>query len=88
MAGVVLEIAAKDKDTVPVEIVRRYRGRHRCQRFLGTINQRFCSYQLSDLLTPWEKKERRLEAVSSATVHCALYPQSHDRIEPLAKAYR
>ena len=48
----------------------------------------FAVISLSDLLTPWEKIERRLEAASSADMSIVLYnPQSQGRIEPLAKAY-
>lgn len=43
---------------------------------------------LSDLLTPWEKIERRLEAASAADFAIVLYnPKSEGRIEPLTKAY-
>jgi precorrin-3B C17-methyltransferase len=48
----------------------------------------FAVISLSDLLTPWEKIERRLEAAASADFAIVLYnPQSQGRIEPLAKAY-
>jgi precorrin-3B C17-methyltransferase len=48
----------------------------------------FAVISLSDLLTPWGKIERRLEAASSADMSIVLYnPQSQGRIEPLAKAY-
>ena len=48
----------------------------------------FAVISLSDLLTPWEKIERRLEAAASADFSIVLYnPKSEGRIEPLTKAY-
>lgn len=89
MAGIVLEVAAKDKKPVPVEIVPGVTAATAASAILGAplIND-FAVISLSDLLTPWEKIERRLEAVASADMSIVLYnPQSQGRIEPLAKAY-
>jgi precorrin-3B C17-methyltransferase len=48
----------------------------------------FAVISLSDLLTPLEKIEKRLELASQADMSIVLYnPQSQGRIEPLAKAY-
>ncbi len=90
MAGVVLEIAAKDNNPVPVEIVPGVTAATSVSAILGApLISDFAVISLSDLLTPWTKIERRLEAASSADMSIVLYnPQSHDRIEPLAKAYQ
>ena len=89
MAGVVLEVAAKDKTPVPVEIVPGVTAATAASAILGApLVSDFAVISLSDLLTPWEKIECRLEAASSADMSIVLYnPQSQGRIEPLAKAY-
>jgi precorrin-3B C17-methyltransferase len=89
MAGIVLEVAAKDKSPVPVEIIPGVTAATAASAILGApLVSDFAVISLSDLLTPWEKIERRLEAAASADVSIVLYnPQSQGRIEPLAKAY-
>jgi precorrin-3B C17-methyltransferase len=89
MAGIVLEVAAKDKNPIPVEIVPGVTAATAASAILGApLVSDFAVISLSDLLTPWEKIERRLEAVSHADMSIVLYnPQSQGRIEPLAKAY-
>jgi precorrin-3B C17-methyltransferase len=89
MAGVVLEVAAKDETPVPVEIVPGVTAATAASAILGApLVSDFAVISLSDLLTPWEKIERRLEAAASADFSIVLYnPQSQGRVEPLAKAY-
>ena len=89
MAGVVLEVAAREKAAVPVEIVPGVTAATAASAILGApLISDFAVISLSDLLTPLEKIERRLEAASQADMSIVLYnPQSQGRIEPLAKAY-
>ena len=89
MAGIVLEVAAQEKTEVPVEIVPGITAATAAASKLGApLVSDFAVISLSDLLTPWEKIERRLEAAASADFSIVLYnPQSQGRIEPLAKAY-
>jgi precorrin-3B C17-methyltransferase len=89
MAGIVLEVASKEKAAVSVEIVPGVTAATAASAILGApLVSDFAVISLSDLLTPWEKIERRLEAASSADMSIVLYnPQSQGRIEPLAKAY-
>jgi len=89
MAGIVLEVAAQEKTQVPVEIIPGITAATAASAKLGApLVSDFAVISLSDLLTPWEKIERRLEAVASADFSIVLYnPQSQGRIEPLAKAY-
>jgi precorrin-3B C17-methyltransferase len=89
MAGVVLEVAAREKAAVPVEIVPGVTAATAASAILGApLISDFAVISLSDLLTPLDKIERRLEAVSQADMSIVLYnPQSQGRIEPLAKAY-
>jgi precorrin-3B C17-methyltransferase len=89
MAGIVLEVVALDKNLVPVEIVPGVTAATAAASKLGApLVSDFAVISLSDLLTPWEKIERRLEAAASADFSIVLYnPKSEGRIEPLMKAY-
>jgi precorrin-3B C17-methyltransferase len=89
MAGIVLEVVANEKANVPVEIVPGVTAATAAASILGApLVSDFAVISLSDLLTPWEKIERRLEAASSADMSIVLYnPKSEGRIEPLMKAY-
>jgi precorrin-3B C17-methyltransferase len=89
MAGIVLEVAAMEKADLPVEIVSGVTAATAAASKLGApLVSDFAVISLSDLLTSWEKIERRLEAAASADFSIVLYnPQSQGRIETLAKAY-
>ena len=89
MAGIVLEVAALEKTDLPVEIVPGVTAATAAASKLGApLVSDFAVISLSDLLTPWEKIERRLEAAASADFSIVLYnPKSEGRIEPLMKAY-
>ena len=51
------------------------------------INHDFCVISLSDLLTPWEKIERRLNAAAEGDFVIVLYnPSSHKRKDYLSRA--
>lgn len=51
------------------------------------LNHDFCVISLSDLLTPWEKIERRLVAAAEGDFAIALYnPSSHKRKDYLMRA--
>ncbi len=51
------------------------------------LNHDFCVISLSDLLTPWEKIERRLLAAAEGDFAMAIYnPSSHKRKDYLARA--
>lgn len=51
------------------------------------LNHDFCVISLSDLLTPWEKIERRLKAAAEGDFAIALYnPSSHKRGDYLMRA--
>jgi len=89
MAGIVLEVASMEKADLPVEIVPGVTAATAAASRLGApLVSDFAVISLSDLLTPWEKIERRLEAAASADFSIVLYnPKSEGRIEPLMKAY-
>jgi precorrin-3B C17-methyltransferase len=89
MAGVVLEVAAQEKTQAPVEILPGVTAATAASAILGApLISDFAVISLSDLLTPLEKIEKRLELASQADISIVLYnPQSQGRTEPLTKAY-
>jgi len=89
MAGIVLEVVAQEKSAVNVEIIPGVTAATAASAILGApLVSDFAVISLSDLLTPWEKIERRLEAAASSDFSIVLYnPQSQSRVEPLSRAY-
>ena len=86
MAGPVLE-QAEGKD-VDVEVIAGVTAALSGGAVLGApLTHDFAVISLSDLLTPWEKIEKRLDAAASADFCIALYnPSSHKRADYLQKA--
>ena len=86
MAGPVLE-EAEGKD-VEVEVVAGVTAALSGGAVLGApLTHDFAVISLSDLLTPWEKIEKRLDAAAAADFCIALYnPSSHKRADYLQKA--
>ncbi|HHY41540.1 MAG TPA: precorrin-3B C(17)-methyltransferase [Thermoanaerobacterales bacterium] len=84
MAGPILELA----EGIDVEVVPGVTSCFAAAAELGApIMHDFCSISLSDLLTPWEVIEKRLECAGAADFSIALYnPRSHGRPENLKKA--
>ena len=89
MAGVVLETAAFEKAEVPIEIVPGVTAATAAASKLGApLVTDFAVISLSDLLTPWDQIEKRLNAAAEADFVIVLYnPQSLGRKKPLAKAH-
>jgi precorrin-3B C17-methyltransferase len=79
MAGLVLELAA-DTD-IDIEIIPGVSAVNAAASALGApLMHDFAVISLSDLLTPWEKIEKRLRAAASADFVTALYnPKSIKR---------
>ena len=86
MAGLVLELA-QGRD-VDIEIVTGVTAALSGGAVLGApLTHDFAVISLSDLLTPWEKIERRLECAAAADFSIALYnPASHRRADHLRRA--
>lgn len=86
MAGPVLELA-EGKD-VEVEVIAGVTAALSGGAVLGApLTHDFAVISLSDLLTPWEKIEKRLDAAASADFCIAIYnPSSHKRADYLQKA--
>jgi len=88
MAGLIFEIAAERDSAVAIEVVPGIAAVNSCAARLGApLMHDFATVSLSDLLTPWETIERRLQAVASADFVIAIYnPKSKKRAEHVARA--
>ena len=74
MAGLAVEIAAKENLHAPIEIVPGISAANSAAaRFGAPLMLDYACVSLSDLLIPWEVIRRRLEAVAAADFVVALY---------------
>ncbi len=87
MAGVMLEVAAEHPE-VEIQIVCGVTAACSAAAVLGApLIHDFAIISLSDLLTPWEKIEKRLALASEADFVICLYnPSSNHRSDYLQKA--
>ena len=87
MAGLLFELADQ-YEGVEVEVVAGVTAANSGAAVLGApIGHDFCLISLSDLLTPWELIEKRLECAAAADFAICLYnPKSKKRADYLAKA--
>ncbi len=91
MAGPVFELlaaAGSATEVSTVDVVPGISAANAAAALLGApLMSDYAVISLSDLLTPWEVIERRLEAAGAADLVIALYnPRSARRQEPLARA--
>src|SRR5262249_20729894 len=89
MASLLLETAAAHPD-LDVEVVPGVTAALAAAALLGApLGHDFACVSLSDLLTPWEVIERRLEAAGQADLVLVLYkPASRPRTRQLPRARR
>lgn len=87
MAGIMLELA-KDYSNLEIEVVPGITAACSAAAVLGApLIHDFAVISLSDLLTPWEKIEKRLLLAAEADFVICLYnPQSKKRSDYLEKA--
>ncbi len=90
MAGIVLEVAALEKADIPIEVIPGVTAATMAASQLGApLVTDFAVISLSDLLTPWDFIEKRLNNAAEADFVIVLYnPQSLGRKKPLAKAHQ
>ncbi len=88
MAGLVFEMAKESGFDCPVEIIPGLAAVNSCAARLGApLMNDFAAVSLSDLLTPWEVIQKRLEAVANADFVTAIYnPKSKKRTEQIVQA--
>ena len=87
MAGLVYELAV-DYPEVEIRVIPGVSACNGGAAVLGApLMHDYCVISLSDLLTPWEKIERRLVAAAQADFVMSLYnPSSHKRPDYLQRA--
>jgi precorrin-3B C17-methyltransferase len=87
MAGLVLEVAQKDKD-IDIEVIPGMTAVSAAASLLGApIVNDFAVISLSDLLTPIEVIERRFKSAAEADFVIAVYnPKSRNRSENFGRA--
>jgi precorrin-3B C17-methyltransferase / cobalt-factor III methyltransferase len=88
MAGIVLEVLEKSGATISVQVVPGLTAANAAASKLGSpLSGDFCVISLSDLLTPLEVIERRLDGAFSMGVPVVLYnPKSRGRPHNFAAA--
>jgi len=88
MASIVLEVLEHSGLAIPVEVVPGVTAATAAASRLGSpLSGDFAVISLSDLLTPWEEIERRLELAFRMQVPVVLYnPRSRGRKDHLAVA--
>ena len=88
MAGLVFEMAAERDAPIDIEVVAGIAALNACAERLGApLMHDFAAISLSDLLTPWEVIERRLQAAAEADFVIVLYnPRSTKRQHQLPRA--
>lgn len=88
MAGLAMEIAAKERLQVEIEVIPGVTAASAAASLMGApLMSDFAVISLSDLLVPWMVIETRLRAVAQADLVTCLYnPRSRTRKEPLKNA--
>ena len=88
MAGLVFEMARESNLDCRIEIIPGLAAINSCASRLGApLMHDFAAVSLSDLLTPWDVIEKRLQAAASADFVTAIYnPKSKKRTEQIVKA--
>ncbi|MDR1090920.1 MAG: precorrin-3B C(17)-methyltransferase [Prevotella sp.] len=81
MASLVYEMKAERNSDVEIEILPGISAFQKAAALLGCpVGHDFCVISLSDLMTPWNKIEKRIEAASLADFVTAVYnPKSRGR---------
>ena len=87
MASLMYEIG-KDYPNIEISVIPGVTAASGGAAELGApLNHDFCVISLSDLLTPWEKIEKRLKAAAEGDFAIAIYnPSSHKRKDYLKRA--
>ena len=87
MAGLVFELAKSMNAKAPIDIIPGIAALNSCAAILGApLMHDFAAISLSDLMTPWEMIERRLEAVAPVDFVVVIYnPRSKKRTDQIVR---
>lgn len=87
MAPLLWELKQKNNSAVEIEVVPGISAMFAAAAKLGApLGHDFCSISMSDLLTPWEKIEKRIKAAAEADFITAIYnPLSQGRFWQLMR---
>ena len=88
MAGILIEVANRQYPGINVEVIPGITAASAAAAILGApLTHDFAVISLSDLMTPWEIIEKRIELAASADfVICIYNPRSKKRIRHIDKA--
>jgi len=88
MAGLVYELTVAQKSPVRVEIIPGIAALNSCAAILGApLMHDFAAISLSDLMTPWQVIEKRLQAAAAADFVIVIYnPKSKKRTTQIVRA--
>lgn len=88
LAGLVFELAKSVDAQVNIEVIPGIAAINGCAAILGApLMHDFAAISLSDLMTPWEVIEKRLQAAASADFVTAIYnPKSKKRTSQIVRA--
>lgn len=88
MAGLMYEVAEEQGKSYDMEVIPGITAANSGAAVLGApLIHDFAVISLSDLLTPWEKIEKRLVCAAEADMEIVLYnPSSHKRADYLQRA--
>ena len=88
MAGLVYELVRDTGSTSKIEIIPGIAALNACAAVLGApLMHDFAAISLSDLMTPWELIEKRLQAAAMADFVTVIYnPKSKKRTEQIIRA--
>ena len=81
MAPLICEMASERDSDIDIEVLPGISAFQKAAALLGApVGHDFCVISLSDLMTPWEKIERRIHAAAEADFVTAIYnPKSNGR---------
>ncbi len=87
MAGLVFELAQATDSQVAIDIIPGIAALNSCAAILGApLMHDFAAISLSDLMTPWEIIEKRIEAVAPADFVVVIYnPKSKKRTDQIVR---
>ncbi len=88
MAGLVYELVRETGSRIRVEIIPGIAALNSCAAILGApLMHDFAAVSLSDLMTPWEIIEKRLQAAAMADFVTVIYnPKSRKRTTQIVRA--